>query len=201
MPGSPPPTRGARTPTTATSSTSGDHPRLRGEHDRDRWISGAEQGSPPPTRGARHQREAGQRDRRITPAYAGSTRTESRQSRARRDHPRLRGEHSRVGSNVLCSRGSPPPTRGALEQGPRVVDDLGITPAYAGSTSWPRMHLVMLRDHPRLRGEHPTRTAIHWSPVGSPPPTRGARCPTHLRRLHRRITPAYAGSTVQYSAR
>ena len=91
-------------------------------------------GSSPHTRGAREGfRERGE-DPGIIPAYAGSTGINEEAPPARRDHPRIRGEHAfRVlgdGQRV----GSSPHTRGApgdFEDGP--VGDR-IIPAYAGST-------------------------------------------------------------------
>ena len=214
--GSPPPTRGARsrtpagpqgpgiTPAYAGSTVKGsimndlipDHPRLRGEHAAKPPQNAAHEGSPPPTRGAQagHQR-AGHRVG-ITPAYAGSTVRTRRCRRARRDHPRLRGEHSEIGSRPRRGRGSPPPTRGARSRDSCERDDDGITPAYAGSTMSGLAGLARLGDHPRLRGEHGFLGIASPSRLGSPPPTRGAR---HVFAAQERlvgITPAYAGSTA-----
>ena len=175
--GSSPHTRGARKRYVNAGRGCGDHPRIRGEH---------------PMLCFAQCRLSG-----IIPAYAGSTimsttlRSESMGSSphtrgapptatgwgsARRDHPRIRGEH-------------PPRTRArAREQ--------GIIPAYAGSTAVPYGWMYVIRgssphtrgalslpvqifpsaeDHPRIRGEH--RQAL---PDG---------------RSRDGIIPAYAGST------
>ena len=93
---------------------------------------------------------------RIIPAYAGSTRDDPPQERARGDHPRIRGEHSLVHTDEILKPGSSPHTRGALKS--RFVDNNGvrIIPAYAGSTRDGIFGDNSLRDHPRIRGEHVT---------------------------------------------
>ena len=71
-----------------------------------------------------------------------------------RDHPRLRGEHQVEIFRQIQVLGSPPPTRGTLEDGYAVIISTGITPAYAGNTSTEEYIVTEDRDHPRLRGEH-----------------------------------------------
>ena len=70
------------------------------------------------------------------------------------DHPRIRGEHGAGLSNWRRSEGSSPHTRGALEFIGLIGRQVGIIPAYAGSTRvyWPDR--ASSRDHPRIRGEH-----------------------------------------------
>ena len=50
------------------------------------------------------------------------------------DHPRIRGEHSRVLSSGLCRAGSSPHTRGARLCPHNAAQRTRIIPAYAGST-------------------------------------------------------------------
>ena len=71
-----------------------DHPRLRGEHSQ--WMSTcwSPQGSSPLTRGALNNSDSRNSVRRIIPAYAGSTSCPGSIAQERRDHPRLRGEHT-----------------------------------------------------------------------------------------------------------
>ena len=91
--GSPPPTRGTQnweigykwgkgiTPAYAGNtvniiikySYSGDHPRLRGEHQEKVYKRNKKVGSPPPTRGTRYLNGDYIVPDRITPAYAGNT--------------------------------------------------------------------------------------------------------------------------------
>ena len=71
------------------------------------------------------------------------------------DHPRIRGEHLRFRRVVLELVGSSPHTRGAHVRPYAVLENRGIIPAYAGSTSEVVWELVSAWDHPRIRGEHP----------------------------------------------
>ena len=71
----------------------------------------------------------------------------------------------------------------------------GIIPACAGSTGFPLTRALLVRDHPRVRGEHnyPER----WKLVekGSSPRARGALLGTYEQLLGEGIIPACAGST------
>ena len=117
-----------------SSSVSGDHPRLRGEHGNHRRSRPIARGSSPLTRGThRIIRTFGMRSR-IIPAYAGNTPATLRTRRWRPDHPRLRGEHLSELAGYWIPNGSSPLTRGTpvvcgLSQGVP-----GIIPAYAGNT-------------------------------------------------------------------
>ena len=71
-----------------------DHPRIRGEHLTFAESTYRARGSSPHTRGARKVHRAHQEGRGIIPAYAGSTKSVNSPCGARRDHPRIRGEHS-----------------------------------------------------------------------------------------------------------
>ena len=114
----------------------------------------------------------------------------------RRDHPRIRGEHSDEGQKGLTGLGSSPHTRGAhFEEELRGVDP-GIIPAYAGSTRTRARSPSAPADHPRIRGEHARGPVYRKNTVGSSPHTRGALEEMPDRHGHCRIIPAYAGSTT-----
>ena len=53
------------------------------------------------------------------------------------------------------------------------------------------------RDHPRLRGEHMNTNITNALSPGSPPPTRGTHEQRQLIMKEYRITPAYAGNTIE----
>ena len=111
------------------------------------------------------------------------------------DHPRLRGEHPPDNVVAMYLSGSSPLTRGAPHtlRHPELAP--GIIPAYAGSTPKSYSRWALWRDHPRLRGEHRNSVLCAALMLGSSPLTRGAPpCPSSRLR-HRRIIPAYAGST------
>ncbi len=173
-----------------------DHPRLRGEHRAGAAARSRASGSSPPTRGARHARVLQALPARIIPAYAGSTAVMGAPPSPGPDHPRLRGEHPGVRPVTTSLPGSSPPTRGAPMSrhtgGPRTR----IIPAYAGSTLESSWRPGPSQDHPRLRGEHLQELVAATCPTGSSPPTRGAPGEARPADPHRRIIPAYAGSTT-----
>ena len=74
----------------------GDHPRVRGEHGRGRHRGQVGAGSSPRARGAPSWRLEPKMEIGIIPACAGSTKTARPPSACGRDHPRVRGEHSRM---------------------------------------------------------------------------------------------------------
>ena len=111
------------------------------------------------------------------------------------DHPRIRGEHRSTTREKSLPSGSSPHTRGARGRCRGSGRSPRIIPAYAGSTRRSPRPCGILRDHPRIRGEHGRPGRILPRLVGSSPHTRGA--PTSWGRPTRwpRIIPAYAGST------
>ena len=132
-------------------------------------------GSSPHTRGARGIGVSGALDRRIIPAYAGSTKISPAVRSDGADHPRIRGEHP-------CGAGD------------RRIDSR-IIPAYAGSTRHWRLRRTRSPDHPRIRGEHAKQALNTVYGKGSSPHTRGARRAPGVGCAVLRIIPAYAGST------
>ena len=117
------------------------------------------------------------------------------------DHPRIRGEHLAATSAASGWPGSSPHTRGALHLMGLDGENYGIIPAYAGSTSGHVAFAEEGTDHPRIRGEHPTRGSCRGRRRGPSPHTRGALSPCRTRRAGTRIIPAYAGSTDRGSNR
>jgi len=111
-----------------------DHPRIRGEH----TVTGGDcrrvLGSSPHTRGALAIVQFCPFVRGIIPAYAGSTLERRFQCPPVWDHPRIRGEHFKVGTTCKHGRGSSPHTRGARKTATPRSACRGIIPAYAGST-------------------------------------------------------------------
>ena len=177
-----------------------DHPRIRGEHALPPLRPASARGSSPHTRGARMETRRGQSQRRIIPAYAGSTPLRPPPSFPPRDHPRIRGEHRRWRVSSRPNPGSSPHTRGA--QGFRYAHSTfcRIIPAYAGSTSCANGTSNTPADHPRIRGEH---LGYRWdaeAKLGSSPHTRGAQTLQETRHPLPRIIPAYAGSTKPIAA-
>ena len=131
-----------------------DHPRVCGEHCSDRRFSAASWGSSPRMRGAQTLYFTFYDDRRIIPAYAGSTYIGMTMILYRQDHPRVCGEHRRGDCLGGLPGGSSPRMRGApatLIQGNGIH---WIIPAYAGSTDIRVAGHHVGKDHPRVCGEH-----------------------------------------------
>ena len=111
-----------------------DHPRIRGEHTPGCLDMHVRKGSSPHTRGARTCMADTPEEDGIIPAYAGST-CWCHGCRLRGgDHPRIRGEHHFGHLVYTVGIGSSPHTRGALFLPAVRPSDVGIIPAYAGST-------------------------------------------------------------------
>ena len=178
-----------------------DHPRIRGEHVSPLKDISISIGSPPHTRGTLCIQHFRLISVGITPAYAGNTMYPAFPPYLRRDHPRIRGEHSKMILKIFDVLGSPPHTRGTrLRHFIRRLSHR-ITPAYAGNTSlYIPCHLLHW-DHPRIRGEHHCQAYPESSFEGSPPHTRGTPFTLLSPQNHSGITPAYAGNTVKRSRR
>ena len=153
--GSPPHTRGIRSPAVLdgyfdgftpayagnTLKVSEDkmklevHPRIRGEYGSCRAIRPAAGGSPPHTRGIRQAAEHPVFIAGFTPAYAGNTAAAFDLYLQDEVHPRIRGEYKRNTLTASAMSGSPPHTRGILQNCNFCTEEGGFTPAYAGNTS------------------------------------------------------------------
>ena len=112
----------------------GDHPRMCGEHGHVGPRRTLHLGSSPHVRGARAGPVELGAVKGIIPACAGSTSSSAAPAPARRDHPRMCGEHPRPNRRACRLRGSSPHVRGAHGQRRPEVQGRGIIPACAGST-------------------------------------------------------------------
>ena len=99
------------------------------------------------------------------------------------------------GFAALVALGSSPRMRGALAHDAAVVPAVGIIPAYAGSTFSHCSKLLVLRDHPRVCGEHFCAGSMRAYDPGSSPRMRGALAGISGITFRCGIIPAYAGST------
>ena len=117
----------------------------------------------------------------IIPAYAGSTEANSLDGQTMADHPRIRGEHLAAAGGELPVEGSSPHTRGAHLEIAVDPIQLGIIPAYAGSTQERLRRSRHEGDHPRIRGEHHVGSDATYPFGGSSPHTRGALMAPHRR--------------------
>ena len=111
-----------------------DHPRVCGEHHCKKRIDQGQTGSSPRMRGTHFAGEFHVARLGIIPAYAGNTNDADSYSTARRDHPRVCGEHDHHLGVVPVVQGSSPRMRGTRSCTARITSVAGIIPAYAGNT-------------------------------------------------------------------
>ena len=134
----------------------------------------------------------------IIPAYAGNTPIDTGDMLNARDHPRICGEHLYLSAQRKFDPGSSPHMRGTrhvLHARHRLE---GIIPAYAGNTRFCLFRRVLLRDHPRICGEHKFCHALIVHAPGSSPHMRGTPEAGNLISTSKGIIPAYAGNTKEY---
>ena len=131
-----------------------DHPRMRGEHLQVHHVSEYATGSSPHARGTLDWDIKPDGLPGIIPACAGNTRFGADRRIARRDHPRMRGEHAVAPEMTSFEQGSSPHARGTPDRRRRRRRRRGIIPACAGNTVLADCACVGLGDHPRMRGEH-----------------------------------------------
>ena len=150
-----------------------DHPRVCGEHSHELEHVVALQGSSPRMRGTpvllcvcsfvgssprmrgtRSINNAAQHFNGIIPAYAGNTHASVTGERAKRDHPRVCGEHACGRAHVQFVQGSSPRMRGTRVRAGLIPLGFGIIPAYAGNTPAETTSDCYNWDHPRVCGEH-----------------------------------------------
>ena len=168
---------------------------MRGEHLNRVDGLGSRQGSSPRARGARLLLPVAGQDHGIIPACAGSTLFLPLAICCSRDHPRVRGEHPAFQALQAAAAGSSPRARGAQPTIPVLTTPMGIIPACAGSTGFPRSGAGKAGDHPRVRGEHTLGVSDSERPWGSSPRARGAPGRADQWRTVPGIIPACAGST------
>ena len=85
--------------------------------------------------------------------------------------------------------------RGAQISKYPIIDNGGLTPAYAGSTSVDYDFMTTTEAHPRICGEHSSSSTKLLNIEGSPPHMRGALFLFFFWFMGLGLTPAYAGST------
>ena len=155
-----------------------DHPRVCGEKPKPRIWGTSPMESPPRMRGKVSGSAARRTKRRITPAYAGKSESQSNPYR----HP--------------C--GSPPRMRGKVRRTVSGQLNSGITPAYAGKSGVDFGSTTCYRDHPRACGEKPVAMHNLTTKAGSPPRMRGKVCVASHQPAYPGITPAHAGKSLHH---
>ena len=138
------------------------------------------------------------RCKRITPAYAGKSRSEAAPSAPAEDHPRICGEKRARPLSAAERGGSPPHMRGKVYWCGDSNKDSGITPAYAGKRRIFLIRACGIRDHPRICGEKPFKRFLNFRLGGSPPHMRGKGTIRTCSLGESGITPAYAGKSSSF---
>ena len=191
------PAYAGNTPTFPWSTTAArDHPRVCGEHMQNALGRFNVAGSSPRMRGTHARNRSGRRNPRIIPAYAGNTCSRRQLRPCRRDHPRVCGEHPSLKPYSASFAGSSPRMRGTHRISTLSVGRRGIIPAYAGNTMDPACIPGVLRDHPRVCGEHIDAEPVAKRRKGSSPRMRGTRPSARPCAHYCGIIPAYAGNTA-----
>ena len=158
--GSPPHMRGKAWTMPISTSITSDHPRICGEKVVELVPDAQRQGSPPHMRGKALNTSFVPELYRITPAYAGKSSELKESASIRRDHPRICGEKYLEYGRRYKSTGSPPHMRGKVGRHARHRPGEGITPAYAGKSSWRTIPFGTHGDHPRICGEKKSASAL-----------------------------------------
>ena len=152
-----------------------DHPRRCGENEMQVITARVSEGSPPQVRGKRRGYTYSLHQKRITPAGAGKTVTDT--------------YHHHIHA------GSPPQVRGKQAAESCQAAMLRITPAGAGKTFRIPLAVRPSKDHPRRCGENLSAIFRAAPDLGSPPQVRGKLVLSFSSPPYYRITPAGAGKT------
>ena len=191
------------------------HPRVGGEHLPNRHGSARNSGSSPRGRGTRVHRRSVRPDRRFIPAWAGNTRLLCMRFEMTPVHPRVGGEHERIGRNSWCHAvhprvggehnprrchvytrdGSSPRGRGTQPHGNSFERDTRFIPAWAGNTLEKNDGSRVPSVHPRVGGEHIVERTAGVDRYGSSPRGRGTHGGDEVDDIQVSVHPAWAGNT------
>ena len=132
----------------------------------------------------------------LIPAHAGKTSAAIRRSCLIWAHPRSRGENIRDYLGDFAADGSSPLTRGKRTRGIAPGSSPGLIPAHAGKTVRSAVVFVLIRAHPRSRGENRSAPVDNRQQEGSSPLTRGKRITCAYNDAKTGLIPAHAGKTA-----
>ena len=110
---------------------------------------------------------------RLIPACAGKTRNVDTNRIQLVAHPRMRGENGAIKTGLRSARGSSPHARGKRTGGVGDEPRRGLIPACAGKTGRACVLALVVRAHPRMRGENLLEPAGVIAADGSSPHARG----------------------------
>ena len=152
-------------------------------------------GSSPRGRGKPAATSICARSRRLIPAWAGKTPTQTRRTCPAQAHPRVGGENVDLVQLDGDLVGSSPRGRGKQIGLPRCKLRAGLIPAWAGKTASSRRCRPWRTAHPRVGGENLNAVAGGNADTGSSPRGRGKRADSDDNQTDRGLIPAWAGKT------
>ena len=148
------------------------HPRMRGKHGFCSRHEYGHSGSSPHARETLDEARLARGGPRLIPACARNTAQSRAPSRRRPAHPRMRGKHIPVSSEIRASTGSSPHAR-ETRRSRRVASlPTRLIPACAGNTPACSRSLCRTAAHPRMRGKHAELELVPFSTCGSSPHAR-----------------------------
>ena len=171
------------------------HPRVGGENDETPLEAVSAAGSSPRGRGKRLVLRPRRLLNGLIPAWAGKTRTATRNRPRAPAHPRVGGENLRRHDGHTHVEGSSPRGRGKRLVVLRPVHQERLIPAWAGKTVPAVSSMNAAKAHPRVGGENLLCGVMFRSMVGSSPRGRGKPRGDPRRGRVRRLIPAWAGKT------
>ena len=176
-------------------TSTGAHPRSRGENARAAAADDVDGGSSPLTRGKRRRSHRLRTTARLIPAHAGKTSRVCLGDPRGAAHPRSRGENIADSAPLRSSRGSSPLTRGKRKGPLAALPHSRLIPAHAGKTRPKDDAGIQGAAHPRSRGENREAAALNGDREGSSPLTRGKRSRSPSSVNGTGLIPAHAGKT------
>jgi len=176
--------------------TPGEHPRVRGDDSTAPVSPTGSPGTPPRARGRPGPSGAGTGPGGNTPACAGTTGSGGCASPGRTEHPRVRGDDTRVTIAAPAPVGTPPRARGRLETVQHPQQRARNTPACAGTTPPRASPTASGAEHPRVRGDDGRISGRSHPAPGTPPRARGRQHFSGQVQQVERNTPACAGTTM-----
>ena len=174
----------------------GAHPRVGGEdfwhpHTMCQMIGSSPRGRGKPTLVVMYFTLCG-----LIPAWAGKTRSPTRQAARSPAHPRVGGENVVAGLRYVGRRGSSPRGRGKPSSALRCRRRSRLIPAWAGKTACRGARGRGRRAHPRVGGENRYLHVLDNAEYGSSPRGRGKPDRSDRGRYWRGLIPAWAGKTI-----
>ena len=172
------------------------HPRVCGENVANAETMSRAEGSSPRVRGKRDHHRAHRRPRRLIPACAGKTFSQSQQKTPETAHPRVCGENAMKRAGDTRLDGSSPRVRGKRADRCAGQPRVGLIPACAGKTSPAPAPGAAGTAHPRVCGENAGILGMKLLAAGSSPRVRGKHRRLPQPHRERGLIPACAGKTT-----